>query len=122
MKIHYHYEYKDWIQKYSLWMGLLELTFLNFLGVLWIIRAYRLKKNEDYQPKLMYWLHVWYTFVSMVALILWLLPYQAKTRLFSVKYEFDEFSWFTNLVIILFVMALYSLPLLGIKRVSVPDK
>jgi hypothetical protein len=70
----------------------------------------------------MYWLHVWYTLVSVVALTLWLLPYQARTKTFSVKYEFDEFSWFTNLGIILLVTAVYSLPLLGIKRVSVPNK
>ena len=122
MSNEYRYEYKGWIRKYSLWMGLLQLLFLNALGIVWVIRAYRMNKDEKYQPKLMYWLHIWYTLVSVVALTLWLLPYQARTKTFSVKYEFDEFSWLTNLGIILLVMAVYSLPLFGIKRVCVPNK
>ena len=122
MSNEYRYEYKGWIRKYSFWIGILHLLFLNVLGIVWIVRAYKMKQNEKYQPKLMYWLHVWYTLVSVVALTLWLLPYQARTKTFSVKYEFDEFSWFTNLGIILLVTAVYSLPLLGIKRVSVPNE
>ena len=118
----YRYEYKDWIRKYSFWMGTLELLFLNPLGMVWIIRSYKMKKSESYQPKLMYWLHVWYTLVSVVALTLWLLPYEARTRTFTVKYEFVDFSWLTNLGIILLIAAVYSLPLLGIKRVSVSNK
>lgn len=78
--------------------------------------------DKEYQPKLMYWFHIWYTLVSVVALTLWLLPYQARTKTFSVKYEFDEFTWFTNFGILLLVVAVYSLPLFGIKRISVPNK
>ncbi len=122
MKNEYSYEYKGWIRKYSFWMGLMELLFLNVLGIFWIIRAYKMQKDEKYQPKLMYWLHVWYTLVSVVALVLWLLPYQARTKTFSVRYEFDEFSWITNLGIILIVMAVYSLPLLGIRRIRTSNQ
>lgn len=78
--------------------------------------------DKEYQPKLMYWLHTCYTLVSVVALTLWLLPYQARTKTFSVKYEFDEFSWLTNFGILLLVVAIYSLPLFGIKRICVPNK
>ncbi len=117
----YKYEYKSWIRKYSFWMGTLELLFLNPLGIVWIIRSYIMKKSDSYQPKLMYWLHVWYTLVSVIALTLWLLPYQVRTKTFTVKYEFDEYTWFTNLGIILLIGAVYSLPLLGIKRVSVSN-
>ena len=121
MRIEYSYEYKHWIPKYSFWMGLLELFFLNVLGVFWIIRAYKMQKDEKYQPRLMYWLHVWYTLVAAVAMILWLLPYQTRTKTFSVKYEYDEFSWFTNLGIMLIVVTVYSLPLLGIRRVRISN-
>jgi len=75
MRKYCNYEYKDWIFKYSFWMGLI-----------------------------------------LIALILWLLPYQARTRTFSVRYEFDELSFIINFLIIIFVMAVYSLPLFGIKR------
>ena len=100
-------------------MGVIQLAFLNVLGAMWIIRSFRMNQGGAYEPRVMYWLHIWYSAASFITFSLWAVSYETRTAVFGVKYEFEALPSALKALGMLLVIAVYAFPLLGIQRVRV---